>query len=40
MAALRTTLARPEVSVALLGMTRPEHVRANAALAHRLWAPA
>jgi aryl-alcohol dehydrogenase-like predicted oxidoreductase len=34
--ALRTVLRRPEVSVALLGMTRPEHVRANAALAHRL----
>lgn len=34
--ALRTVLQRPEVSVALLGMTRPEHVRANAALAHRL----
>lgn len=36
MGALRAVLARPEVSVALLGMTRPEHVRANAALAHRL----
>jgi aryl-alcohol dehydrogenase-like predicted oxidoreductase len=34
--ALRAVLRRPEVSVALLGMTRPEHVRANAALAQRL----
>jgi aryl-alcohol dehydrogenase-like predicted oxidoreductase len=38
LAALRTVLCRPEVSVALLGMTRPEHVHANAALAHRLQA--
>ncbi|MBV8168760.1 MAG: aldo/keto reductase [Alphaproteobacteria bacterium] len=36
LAALRAVLHRPGVSVALLGMTRPEHVHANAALAHRL----
>ncbi len=35
LAALRTVLRRPEISVALLGMTKPEHVHANAALAHR-----
>ncbi|HUA55123.1 MAG TPA: aldo/keto reductase [Candidatus Sulfotelmatobacter sp.] len=34
-AALRTALDHPAVSVALLGMSRPEHVRANAALARR-----
>jgi len=35
-AGLRAALGHPSVSVALIGMTRPEHVRANAALARRI----
>jgi len=38
--ALRGVLAHPEVAVALVGMTRPEHVRANAALARQISADA
>ena len=39
-AALRRTLSRPEVGVALVGMTQPEHVRATGALVHRVALPA
>jgi aryl-alcohol dehydrogenase-like predicted oxidoreductase len=38
--ALRGVLSHPEVSVALVGMTRPAHVRANAALARQITADA
>jgi aryl-alcohol dehydrogenase-like predicted oxidoreductase len=39
-AALRAALGHQAVSVALLGMTRPEHVRATAALARQIGADA
>ncbi len=38
--ALRSVLGHPEVSVALIGMTQPEHVRANAALVRQISADA
>jgi aryl-alcohol dehydrogenase-like predicted oxidoreductase len=39
-AALRAALNHPSVSVALVGMTRPEHVRANSSLVRRINAAA